>query len=67
MANTKEYSKKWYAKNREKAVEYQREYRLNNKEKQNQYNKNAYEKRKLRYANDINFKLAASLRNRLFC
>jgi hypothetical protein len=65
MANTKEYSRQWYAENRDKAIQYQREYRLKTKEKQSQYNKQAYEKRKVRYANDVNFRLAANLRNRL--
>jgi hypothetical protein len=65
MPNCKDYSRQWYAKNREKAVQYQREYRLKNKQKQSEYNKTAYEKRKIRYANDVNFRLAASLRNRL--
>lgn len=65
MANTKEYSRAWRKKNYEKSVQYQHEYRLKTKEKQKEYNKRAYERRKLRYANDINFKLASRLRNRL--
>ena len=65
MANSAEYSRQWYVKNREKAVEYQRAYRKRTKEKQSQYNKRAYEKRKLRHAQDINFKLSVRLRNRL--
>lgn len=65
MANTKEYNRKWRAANLDKAVEYQREYRLKNQDKQKEYNKRAYEKRKLRYANDLNFKLASRLRNRI--
>jgi hypothetical protein len=65
MANTAEYSRKWYSKNREKALEYQSEYRQRTKKKQREYAKRAYAKRKLRYATDVNFRLASGLRNRL--
>lgn len=65
MPISTEYRRKWYSDNREKMIEYQREYRHKNKEKQREYAKKAYEKRKLRYATDINFRLACSLRNRL--
>lgn len=46
MANTKEYSRMWYEKNRDKAIEYQREYRLKTKEKQSEYNRRAYKNAK---------------------
>jgi hypothetical protein len=65
MANTAEYSREWYSKNREKALEYQRSYRERNKDKQKEYNKRSYEKRKKRHSVDLNFRLSTRLRNRL--
>jgi hypothetical protein len=65
MANTAEYSRKWYAKNKEKALEYQRNYRKRTNNKQQEYAKKAYQKRKQRYIVDVNFRLASRLRNRL--
>jgi hypothetical protein len=65
MNKTKEYGRRWYAENRERMTEYQQIYRLKTKEKQREYAKRAYKKRKLRYATDVNFRLASGLRNRL--
>jgi hypothetical protein len=60
-----ERQRQQYRDNHSEALTYQRDYRSKTKEKQSEYNKSAYQKRKLRYLSDVNFKLAASLRNRL--
>jgi hypothetical protein len=59
--NGKRLQREWFAAN----PNYQREYRSKNKDKERENNRRAYEKRKLRRVTDTNFKLAASLRNRL--
>ena len=59
--NDRRLTKEWFKAH----PDYQRQYRSKTKDKQSEYNKEAYKKRKIRYATDINFKLSASLRNRL--
>lgn len=67
------YQLKYYIENKERVKEVQKKYRLNNKEKikeiQKQYRLNNKDKKikyiKDRLKNDLNFKLAISLRNRI--
>ena len=58
MSKQAAYQKEWYAKNKDKFLEYKKKWRQKNKERENK-------KKRERYKNDINFRLVNILRARL--